>query len=56
MSEGVAQPREPVECQARAAVLGGPKAKARNKFPGLPEGFEPEGRIAALRRLLRGPP
>jgi hypothetical protein len=43
-----------------ATRRSGAAARSRNdaggRFPGLPDGFEPKGRIAALRRLPRGPP
>jgi hypothetical protein len=43
-----------------ATRRSGATARSRNtagdRFPGLPGGFDPEGRIAALRRLHRGPP
>ena len=46
--------------QGAATRRSGATARSRNTagglFPGLPTGFGREGRIAALRRLHRGPP
>jgi len=54
------QPRKPVECKAQrrdvAVLRQGVATPASERFAELPGGFERKGRIAALRRLLRGPP
>jgi hypothetical protein len=54
------RPPETGRMQGAAARRSGATARSRNAasdwFAELPRGFERKGRIAALRRLLRGPP